>query len=71
VGEWVTKRYGKGGVSSQVQKLGMRVVCAPCADWIDAAPRIREIRQWAIIGLLLLLLGILLLMGAGFSGRWP
>jgi len=69
VGEWITKRYARVGTVSQVQKHGMRVVCASCARRIDDVPRIREVRQWAIIGLLLLLLGLLLFMGTGFSSR--
>ena len=59
VGEWVTKRYGRGGKVSQVEKHGMRVVCASCVRAIDAVPRIRVAKQWIIIGLLFIGLVVL------------
>lgn len=68
VGEWVTKRYGRGGAASQVQKHGMRVVCVPCARRIDATPRIREVKQWTIIGFLLTLLAVLSGISVGLFG---
>lgn len=68
VGEWVTKRYAKGGTVSQVQKHGMRVVCTVCACRIDAVPRIRELRQWIIIGLLLIGLVAISFFGLVASG---
>jgi len=68
VGEWVTKRYVRGGAASQVQKHGMRVVCPSCARWLDAAPRIREARQWAVIWILLLALVLLSLINLKGTG---